>query len=651
MCGICGAYNLKGDSVSGEIVERMNDLLVHRGPDDGGVHCENRVALGNRRLKIIDLSSAGHQPMSNINYSERGKENSILWLVFNGEIYNYKKLRKMLISKGHLFYSNSDTETILHLYEELGEKCVEKLEGMFAFAIWNKEKDYLFIARDRLGEKPLLYTIHNDVFYFASEVYPLLSIPGFSKDIDPNALRQYFNFLYVSPPFSMFQKIIKLPPATILTIKNGKIETRQYWNPSFKQKWDVDEKQLADELREHLEKAVHSRLMSDVPLGAMLSGGIDSTLITALAKKFVNSPLKTFSAFYEDESGRDLDWNYAQLAAKKLDVEHFNVFYNADDLRELIPLAVKHYGEPHADLASLVSMHLNRFMKDHVTVVLSGNGGDELFGGYNSYKKVSFLSKPLVTAALNLVPSFPWNYIREKYQKNGRLFAGNFAMIMYVLSIKRSERINYNVSTDDELICNNLFDSKLKAHCLNDVCEHFKKTFSNADSDNLLDSWLYTDFMERMQEYTVVQPDIAGMTYGMEIRAPFLDHKLVEFAARIKPGLKVKGKTTKYILRLAAKNIIPDEIVNRKIKTGFSGITYAYLIHLAQERWSNFFRDSLFNGILQKSGYFNNGFIEKAWNKLQNSSSYSEDSTRIFQILWSLVIFEHWMRTVVLSKD
>lgn len=652
MCGISGALDLKGSPINGEIILTMTDLLRHRGPDDGGVYSEGEIALGNRRLKIIDLSSAGHQPMSNENFPEKGQMNSVLWLTFNGEIYNYKQLRKELIDKGHHFHSNTDTETILHLYEDFGENCVEKLEGMFAFSIWDKNKNSLFIARDRLGEKPLLYTIHNNIFYFASEIKPLLSIPGFSNDINPSAVRQYFNFLYVSAPLSMFQKIKKLPPASVIKIFNGEIEIHQYWKPSYRNKFEKNEKNLVDELREHLDRTVNSRLMSDVPIGTMLSGGIDSTLISALTKKKTNTTLKTFSAFYEDEMGRDLDWEYAQLAAKKLDVEHFNVFYNADDLRELLPLAVKHYGEPHADIAALVSMYLSRFMKDHITVVLSGNGGDELFGGYNTYKKVSLITSPLVSLALNNLPSFPWDYFRKNFQKNDSMIGGNLAMVMYILSLKPGERKNYNIATDDEWICNNLFSDELKTECIYDVCEQFKEIFSSADSDNLLDSWLYADLMGRMQEYTVVQPDIAGMTYGIEIRAPFLNYELVEFAARIDPKLKVKRhRTTKYILRKAAEGIIPDEIAFRKLKTGFSGITYAHLIRLARDKWFDFFKDSLFNGTLQRSGFFNNAFIEHSWKILQSSSDFKDDTIRVFQILWSLVVFEHWMREVVLTKN
>jgi len=652
MCGICGAYSLFGTPVQKDVVKHMTFLLKHRGPDDSGVFAEGGVCLGNRRLKIIDLSSAGHQPMSNENFAEKGQRNSVLWLTFNGEIYNYKQLRKELINSGHLFHSSTDTETLLHLYEDFGENCVEKLEGMFAFCIWDKNKNSLFIARDRLGEKPLLYTVHNNIFYFASEINPLLSIPGFSNNINPSAVRHYFNFLYVSAPVCMFQGIKKLPPAHTIKIINGDIQISQYWKLSFRNKWEKNEKNLVAELREHLDGAVNSRLMSDVPVGTMLSGGIDSTLVTALTKKFTNTTLKTFSAFYEDEMGRDLDWEYAQLAAKKLDVEHFNVFYNADDLRELLPLAVKHYGEPHADIAALVSMYLSRFMKDHVTVVLSGNGGDELFGGYNTYKKVSLITSPLVRVALNIFPSFPWDSLRKIYQKNNGMIGGNLAMIMYILSLKPGERRNYNIATDDEWICNNLFSDEMKTECEYDVCEQFKEIFSNADSDNLLDSWLYTDLMGRMQEYTVVQPDIAGMTYGIEIRAPFLNYELVEFVARINPELKVKRhQITKYILRKAAEGIIPDEIAFRKLKTGFSGITYAHLIRLVRSKWLDFFKDSLFNGTLQKSGFFNNTFIEHAWNKLQSSSDFKDDTIRIFQVLWSLVVFEHWMREVVISKN
>ena len=651
MCGISGAYHLNREPVEKNIVQTMTDLLSHRGPDDGGVYHNYNVGLGNRRLKIIDLSYAGHQPMSNENNSEKGKLGSDLILVFNGEIYNYKQLRDNLIEKGHVFTSFTDTETILHLYEDIEEDCVEKLEGMFAFAIWDKTKDSLLIARDRLGEKPLLYTINNNVFYFASEINPLLNIPDISLEMNGTAIRQYFNFFHVTQPESMFEKIKKLPPASTIRISKNSIDIKQYWKPSYYPKWNGSEEEIAVELREHIDASVKSRMMSDVPLGTMLSGGIDSTLISALTKRHTNVTLRTFSAFYEDENGRDLDWEFAQLASKNLDVEHHNVFYNADDLISLLGTAVRNYGEPHADIASLVSMYLSRFMKEHVTVVLSGNGGDELFGGYNTYRKVSRISSPLIQSMLKVFPYFPWNIIRRLSQKNGWMLGGNTAMLMYLLALKPKDRLNYSIATGDEWLTGNLFNSDFQKINDDDICKPFKEIFSKANTDNFLDSWLFTDLMGRMQEYTVIQPDISGMAYGLEIRAPFLDHKIVEYAAKIPAGLKVKNyKTTKYILRLAAEGIIPDEITFRKKKTGFSGVTYAQLIKLSRSKWKSLFNDSLFNGTLQKTGIFNNSFIEKSWKLLINRTDTNDDTVRLFQVIWSLILFEHWHREVVLNR-
>lgn len=636
-----------GKAVDKTIVGRMNDCQAHRGPDDSGLYAEPTVALGHRRLSIIDLSVAGHQPMSNEQCFARQRTSGRVWFVFNGEIYNFQELRAGLIDRGHLFQSQTDSEVILHLYEEEGEQCVERLRGMFAFGLWDAGQQRLLLARDRSGEKPLLYGIHNSTLYFASEIQALLSVPGFSREVDPTALRQYFNFLHVPQPGCLLKAIRKLPPATTLTITNGQMSERLYWKPSYRVKWQKSESELVEELRFRLDDVVKTRLVSDVPIGSMLSGGIDSTAVTALAQRHVGGRLQTFSAFFEDEEGRDPDWKFAQLAVDRLGVEHTNVFYNADDLLNILPVAVRHYGEPHAIITTLVSLFLSRHIKEHVKVVLSGNGGDEVFGGYLTYKKVLQLSSPAVQRSLDLIPHSLFRWMRKRLAHTHRAVSGEFGMILYALSLSNEMRRSYNIATSDIWLTTELF-SRGAMDSAGDPCSHFQSVFANADADLHFDAWLHTDLMSRMQEYTVIQPDISGMTYGLEIRAPFLDHELIQFAGGLTPDMKVRnGQITKYLLRRALEGIIPDEIVNRRDKTGFSGVTYAHLIGLAQGRWAPYFKDSLFSGILQHCGYFQPRFIESTWRTLLQSDPRSANATLLFQTIWSLVIFEHWWREIM----
>ena len=628
------------------VVTAMTESLRHRGPDDAGVHVAGPIGLGHRRLSIIDLSEAGHQPMTNADWIERGRSGAAVWLTYNGEIYNYRELRRDLEQRGHQFHSQTDTEVILHLYEEYGEGCVERLRGMFAFAVWDDGADTLLLARDRAGQKPLLYAVHDGVLYFASEIQGLLCVPGLDRSLDPAAIREYFNFFYVSPPGCMFGAIHKLPPATTLTVANGGQVQRRYWQPAYEPKRTESESQLVDMVRERLDDAVRMRLMSDVPLGSMLSGGLDSTLVTAMARRHAGGRLKTFSAFYADEDGRDADWAYAQLAAERLGVEHHNCFYTADDLLARLPTMVRHYGEPHAIITTLVSTFLAEQMAEHVTVVLSGNGGDEVFGGYRTYQKVAMLNSPVVQRMLDAVPSGPARWLRDRLQRGNRAVAGNLGMALYAASLSNAERRTYNVATGNGWLRDHLFTDAVNA-CDGDPCDAFQKVFAESNATQLLDAWLHTDLMSRMQEYTVVQPDLSGMAHSLEIRSPLLDHEVIELAAALPTHMKVRRwRTTKYMLRRVAAGLIPDEVIHRS-KTGFAGVTYARLIELARGPWRGTFEDALFGGHLQASGYFQPRFIESAWRSLQKADARGPDHTRLFQVIWSLVVFEHWWREMV----
>ena len=380
MCGICGAYYIDPErTVSAELVERMNFVQRHRGPDDEGVWVKDNVGLGQARLAIIDLSPLGHQPMCN----EDGK----VWITFNGEIYNYLDLRAGLVQRGHQFRSNADTEVILHLWEEKGPNLLEDLRGMFAIALWDDRQKTLFLARDRMGKKPLYYTDLPDRLFFGSEIKAILQDPEFRAEPDLEAIKYYLTYQSVPAPFCAFKGIKKLPPAHYLLAKGSHVEVRRYWKLSYQDQFQIsgpaDQKKLEEEIIERLNEAVRIRLMSDVPLGAFLSGGIDLSIIVALMAGQMNQPVKTFSIGFKEDSYNELP--YARMVADRYKTEHHE-FVVTPDAQAIIPQLVWHYNEPYADSSAIPTYYVSQLARQFVTVVLTGDGGDENFAGYPRYQ-------------------------------------------------------------------------------------------------------------------------------------------------------------------------------------------------------------------------------------------------------------------------
>ncbi len=391
MCGICGIIDYTGsDKVNAQAIQRMCVAMKHRGPDNEGTYINKnspRVGLGHRRLSIIDLSSVGHQPMSN--------EAGSVYMIFNGEVYNFQDLRIELIKKGHIFKSNTDTETVIHLYEEYDEDCVKYLRGMFAFAIWDSEKQALFLARDRVGKKPLLYSHTNGVFSFASEFLALLESEQVKKQINYEAINCYLTFGYIPAPLTIYKEIFKLLPAHYLILKDNKITIKQYWQLDYSKKIDISEDEAAEEILRLLKEAVKIRLYSDVPLGAFLSGGIDSSTVVALMSQLSGKKVKTFSIGFEESDYNEL--KYARNIAKRFDTEH-NEFIVKPKASEILPLLVERYGEPYADSSCIPTYYVSQQTRRYVTVALNGDGGDELFAGYERYQGM------LLAEAFNRMP-------------------------------------------------------------------------------------------------------------------------------------------------------------------------------------------------------------------------------------------------------
>jgi len=626
MCGICGKINFNGQPVSEELLKRMTSILVHRGPDDGGMYIENNVGLGHRRLSIIDLSPAGHQPMSN--------EDGRIWIVFNGEIYNFPSLRDDLIKKGHEFRSRTDTETILHLYEEYGVDCLGHLLGMFAFAIWDGRDKSLFIARDRIGKKPLYYLQTGRTFVFASEIKSILQDESFQRRPDYNAIHHYLTYQYVPSPWTAFEGIKKLPPAHYLVFKDGEIKTGRYWKLSYLPKHRMSENDLKHEIIERLREAVRIRLISDVPLGAFLSGGIDSSAVVALMSGIMDKPVKTFSIGFKEETYNEL--RYARMVAERFRTDHTEFIVEPKAI-EVIDKLVWHYNEPFADSSAIPTYYVSKLAREHVTVALNGDGGDENFAGYGRYAANRFSHKlhrffpvPVVNALLPFVMLMPhgtdpnnffWRLKRflQEYTKSPEM--RNAHWLCHFSNEMKSE-----IYTDD-------FSKKVAAV---DSFELMMNRYSEAEADNFLDKALYADVMMYLPEALMVKVDVASMANSLEARSPFLDHEFMEFVARIPSEMKLKGRSTKHILKEALRGILPDEILFRE-KMGF-GVP---IDHWFRNELKEMAYEVLLSDRAVRRGYFKKQAIEKIlYEHVSGKWNWQYH-------IWNLLMLELWHREFI----
>ena len=625
MCGICGIMDYKGNTVEKELIGKMNSLMVHRGPEDEGIYISKQqskpaVGLGHRRLKIIELSEAGHQPMAN--------EDETIWIVFNGEIYNYHDLRVELESKGHSHKSHSDTETIVHLYEEYGVDCVRHLRGMFSFAIWDKKKEILLLARDRTGEKPLLYTYRNDIFCFASEFMPLLASGLVKKEVNYTAINYYLTFGYIPAPLTIYNNVFKLLPAHRLILKDKKITIEKYWQIDYSKRINLSEQDASNEILRLLEESVKIRLHSDVPLGAFLSGGIDSSTIVALMSKLSSKKIKTFSIGFEEDGYNEL--KYAKNIAKRFDTEHSEFIVKPKTL-EILPLLVERFGEPFADSSCIPTYYVSQQTKKHVTVALGGDGGDELFAGYERYQAMilaeTFQRMPLIRKRLirSLTTILPDSLNQRNGLRRAKRFIDAAAMPFQERYLK--------------WVC--IFDDKLKQEiCADNFLQlvnggeplGFLKSFLSCNNSvSLIDSLLFTDTMTYLPNDLLVKVDISSMANSLESRSPFLDHILMEFIAKLAPEYKIKTFTKKYILKKAVKNLIPKENIYRR-KMGFG---------MPIGKWfrgelKSFLSQTLLSKSSLNRGYFKSDKIKYMVNQhINGQKDYAAQ-------LWTILMLELW---------
>jgi asparagine synthase (glutamine-hydrolysing) len=624
MCGIAGMFEPETTMSARErreVLKRMCDVIEHRGPDDEGFYVEGGVALGMRRLSIIDLFT-GRQPISN--------EDGSVWIVFNGEIYNYREIRDELISRGHTFQTGSDTEVIVHLYEDEGEACVERLRGMFAFAIYDKRERKLFIARDRVGVKPLHYALTGGGIVFGSEIKSLLQHRAVNREINLEAVSDFFSFGYVPDPHSAFRGINKLPPGHTLTFKDSRLTTRRYWDFEYPEKREEparDEGYYIERLRELIAESVRLRLVSDVPLGAFLSGGIDSSTVVAMMAREMGRPVKTFSIGFTESSFDELD--YARVTARHFNTDHYE-FVVTPDVCNIVEEIVWHHDEPFADVSSIPTYIVSKMAREHVTVALSGDGGDELFAGYERYlvdesrakfeRVPRFIRRGMMLPLSRVLP--PGAY--------GKNFLRNVAL-------DADERYVDSLSYFNEEKKRGLLSTEfLRAIISRDSSEEFRRIYAAPASKKRIDHLLYLDSKTYLPGDIMTKVDRMSMAHSLEAREPLLDHKLIEFAAQIPASLKLRGAETKSILKRAVRGLIPDEIIDRK-KQGF-GVPI-------QEWFKKDLREMLMDTLTgtraQQRGYFNHGAVEAI---LDEHMRGRRDNSRH---LWGLLTLELWHRQFI----
>ncbi len=639
MCGIGGKlYFDPARPVEREVLERMNVVQAHRGPDDAGIYCQGSVGLAHRRLCIIDLSPAGHQPMAN--------EDGTLWIVFNGEIYNFQELRPDLVRRGHRFRSRTDTEVILHLYEEYGVDCLRFLRGMFAFAIWDAPRQQFFLARDRLGVKPLAYQCDAEAFRFASEVKAILQDPSVEVRPDPAGISRYLTYGVVPAPGSAFQGVQKLPPAHYLICRlsaaaqagDGRVEVVRYWRLRRDRKRERPEGEWCQEILARLEEAVRLRLISDVPLGAFLSGGMDSSAVVAMMRRVSGGPVKTFSIGFDQPEYDEL--RYARLVAQRFGTEHHELMVRPDAM-DILPRLAWHYDEPFGDSSAVPTYYVAQMTRQHVTVALNGDAGDENFGGYDRY-----VATRLATAFDHALAWPGGDLFRRAIRMGLRLWpqrgrrrnplsrSRRFLEGMTELPERRYARWLCPFSDGQP---EDLLSPEFRAAVgEDDPLEVLLAAYRESDAPDLVDATLGVDAALYLPADLLVKVDIASMAHALEARSPFLDHEFMEFAATIPATLKVRGRATKIILRRALSGLLPEETLHRP-KMGF-GVP---IDHWLRHELRDLVHETLLGPRCLHRGYVRREVVQRLMDE------HARGAAGWHEQLWTLLMLELWHRTYV----
>jgi len=624
MCGICGVLNSNNEPVSSGLIKKMTRAIRHRGPDDEGIWIEGSIGLGMRRLSIIDLQT-GKQPIFN--------EDKSIVVITNGEIYNYKSLKKSLQNNGHKFYTNTDVEVIVHLYEKYGKGFVERIDGMFSIALWDKNNKKLILVRDRFGIKPLYYLDDGSKrLLFASEIKSIIQDSRVKREINLKGLHYYLTYGYIPAPYTIFEGIFKLLPGQLLTVNHsGEKKLEYYWNisPQLSTKTSNKKDNYLSNFEGIFTQVVKSHLMSDVPIGVFLSGGIDSSILVAIMNLLGESKVKTFSIGFDDSHNNELP--FARIVAKKFGTVHHEEVISPSAM-EILPDLVWHFDEPFADSSAIPMYYLTKMASSHVKVALSGDGGDELFGGYDRHRRIHFVS------IYRLLPKSIRKNLLDK--------------LLSSTSKKRWKR-KFNIFSEGSLYDNahcykrwvNIFSDDIKNEL---YTQYYKDLFQNIDVVNIMSNYQSGDFKSSMDEFfymdlksylpddLLMKADKTSMAHSLEVRVPFLDHKFVEWAVSIPNKYKVRGLTTKYLLREYLKKYLPPEITNRP-KQGFSVPIDSWF----KGSMFNVAADILLSNSFNNRGYFKRQTIEKMlYDQRNNQGVYSKE-------IWSLMFFEIWCQKFV----
>jgi asparagine synthase (glutamine-hydrolysing) len=632
VCGIFGIVS-KDKDLKGFPLKEITDTLAHRGPDDSGTYSDDYVGLGHRRLSIIDLDY-GHQPIFNEDRSQ--------CIIFNGEIYNFLELRDKLLRKGHRFATKSDTETILHAYEEWGERSVERLRGMFAFAIWDTKKRRLFLSRDRFGIKPLFYAEHGGKLYFASEMKAILAC-GVPKDIDDTALASYFTLSYIPAPFTIYTGIRKLLPGHFLIWDNGKISIRKYWDLCIEPDRSKDEKYFIDGVIERLGASVKSHLISDVPVGAFLSGGIDSSTVVAMMNGDVSGAVNTFSIGFGGETGGYLDERgYAKMVAERYATNHreYEVVPAPEGIIEKI---VTSFDEPFADDSAIPSYYVCKIARENVKVALSGLGGDEVFAGYERYlgfrlrsiynRLPGIFRENLIQNIIERLPERSDGHYTVNHMKRfvrSSSVSPDLCYFGYISKI--NPRVNGSFFAEPERF-NSHFDA-----CRELILDHFNSPNVH-DSGDSLNRVLYCDIKSYLPDDILALTDRMSMHHSLEVRVPFVDHEVIEFCATIPPEMKMKWLRKKYLLKKAVARLLPKEVVQHR-KQGFVGPMAKWI----QTDLKKYVLNTLSEESLKRHGIFNSQAIKRILDEHFSGKEIHDT------LIWSIVVFQKWFETYEENK-
>ncbi len=630
MCGICGKINRDtAKPVDRDLIEAMNNVILYRGPDDDGFYFFQNVGLAIRRLSIIDLSS-GKQPIFN--------EDKTIAIVYNGEIYNFQQLRQELTAKGHKFRTQTDTETIVHLYEEEGEDCVKKLRGMFGFAIYDTNKRKLFLVRDRFGIKPIYYAFDNEKLLFGSELKCLLQDDSLQRDLDILSLNTYFSFMNTVAPNSIFSSVKKLLPGHYLTYQNDSVSIKQYWHTSFKEEANkLSLPEAEEQLLDIIQESVKIRLISDVPLGAFLSGGVDSSTIVALMSQVSSEPVKTFSIGFDVKAYNELE--YAKKIAELFETDHHE-YMVTPDATNIIDDLIWHLDEPFADASAIPTYFVSKIARENVTVVLTGDGGDEMFAGYPHYQSETLLNR------IGKIPAFVRNGLIKPFLRNLPNISSatfNYQKDRLYRNLDRidltpEERFfsRHQVFSDDEK--HQLYSRDL-VNMMNgefQIGPGILDLLQVPTDQNSINKLLYLDTNIYLPNDMLVKVDRMSMANSLEARVPLLDHKLAEFVINLPSSMKLRGSETKYILKKALSKLLPKEILYRK-KQGFNIPLDVWFRNDLEEMA----RETLFDRTSTNRGFFKKGYIDKI------IKSHKNKERDLSNQLWSLILFEKWCRRFV----